>query len=135
MVNKCMGYVDICNAANRGDYLPEAKETLVFLTTAINGSWKIPVGYFLVDGMTGSQRVSLVKQCLELFHETGVHITSLTFDGCPANISMAKDLGCSFEGENLKTHFEHPLNKKPIFIFPDPCHMLKLVRNALNKMN
>lgn len=124
------GYVDICNAAKQGDYLPEAKEALVFLATAINGSWKIPVGYFLVDGVTGSQRATLVKQCLELLHETGVHVTSLTFDGCPANISMAKDLGCSFESENLKSHFEHPVTQKPLYIFPDPCHMIKLVRNA-----
>ncbi|CAH0728333.1 unnamed protein product, partial [Brenthis ino] len=40
------GYVDICNSSKKGDCLPEAKETLVFLVTTINGPFKIPAGYF-----------------------------------------------------------------------------------------
>lgn len=40
------GYVDIGNTVKDGDYLPEAKEAIVFLVTAINGAWKLPVGYF-----------------------------------------------------------------------------------------
>lgn len=124
------GYVDICNKGTSGDYLAEAKEALVFLVTSINGSFKIPVGYFLVAGVTGEQRASLVRQCIELLEETGIEITSLTFDGCPANISMAKELGCSLNIDNIKPYFSHPLTNKPIFIFPDPCHTLKLLRNA-----
>ncbi|GBP67404.1 DNA transposase THAP9 [Eumeta japonica] len=63
------GHVDIGNGLNT-DSLAEAKEALVFLVTAINGNWKIPVGYFLVDGITGIQRAERVKQCLKLIHET-----------------------------------------------------------------
>lgn len=125
------GYVDICKSGTESDSLPVAKEALVFLLTAINGAWKVPVGYFLVDGVSGEQRANLVNQCLELLHETGVEVTSLTFDGCPANVTMAKNLGCIFDIDNLKTNFEHPVTKKPIYIFLDPCHMLKLLRNAL----
>lgn len=124
------GYVDISNSAEQGDCLPEAKEVLVFLVTAINGAWKIPVGYFLIDGVTGEQRSNLVRQCLELLEDTGIQVTSMTFDGCPANITMAKKLGCSFEVENLKSYFEHPVTRQPVHIFLDPCHMLKLLRNA-----
>lgn len=124
------GYVSIIGSAQQGDCLPEAKEVLVFLITAINGAWKIPVGYFLVNGVTGEQRAHLVTHCLELLHETGIQVTSMTFDGCPGNITMAKNLGCSFEIENLKTHFDHPVTRMPIHIFLDPCHMLKLLRNA-----
>ncbi|CAH2109178.1 unnamed protein product [Euphydryas editha] len=124
-------YVDICSKGISGDYLEEAKEVLVFLVTAINAAFKIPVGYFLVAGVTGEQRSNLVKQCLELLHETGIEVTSRTFDGCPANISMAKELGCSLNINNIKTYFHHPITNKQIFIFPDPCHMLKLLRNAL----
>lgn len=125
------GYVDICKSETEGDFLPIAKEALVFLLTAINGAWKVPVAYFLVDGVSGEQRANLVIQCLKLLYETGVEVTSITFDGCPANITMAKELGCRFDINNLKTDFEHPINKNPIYIFPDPCHMLKLLRNAL----
>ncbi|GBP94902.1 hypothetical protein EVAR_69543_1 [Eumeta japonica] len=63
------GHVDIGNGLNT-DSLAEAKEALVFLVTAINGNWKIPVGYFLVEGITGMQRAERVKQCLKLIHET-----------------------------------------------------------------
>ncbi|RVE40704.1 hypothetical protein evm_014645 [Chilo suppressalis] len=129
------GYVDICKSGTESDSLPIAKEALVFLLTAINGAWKVPVGYFLVDGVSGQQRANLVIQCLELLHETGVDVTSLTFDGCPANLTMAKELGCNLDTDHLKTDFEHPVIKKPVYIFPDPCHMLKLVRNALETNN
>lgn len=80
------GYVNFGNNSNGGgDHLCEAKEAFVFLVTAINGAWKIPVGYFLIDGMTGEQKSHLVKQCLELLSTTGVEVVSLTFDGCSAN--------------------------------------------------
>lgn len=48
------GYVNIfCIIIKSGYCLPEAKEALVFLVTAINGTWKVPVGYVFVDGVTG----------------------------------------------------------------------------------
>lgn len=40
------------------DVLPVAKEVLVFMVmdTCINGSWKPPLGYFLIDGVTTEQK-------------------------------------------------------------------------------
>lgn len=125
--SKLHGYVDMGTGLD-GDHLAEAKEALVFLVTAINQNFKVPVAYFLVDGVTGLQRAELVKKCLEMCHEAGVKVVALTFDGCAANISMAGHLGCSFLTNNMK--FEHPVTKHPIVAILDPCHMLKLLRNS-----
>lgn len=44
---KFHGYVDVgCGKVD--DSLPVAKDALVFMAVAINGSWNIPVAYFLM---------------------------------------------------------------------------------------
>lgn len=108
--------------------LPEAKEVLVFMLTCVNGSWKIPIGYFLIDGLKADQKASLVKQALDLIEPSGVRVVSLTFDGCPANFAMCKVLGCTLDKGNINSVFVH--NEKKVAIFPDPSHMLKLIRNT-----
>ncbi|CAK1590177.1 unnamed protein product [Parnassius mnemosyne] len=130
MANGCMVNIGIGSDVGAGDSSKIAKEAFVFLITAINASWKIPVGYFLVDGLSGEQKSALVLQCLELLHSTGIEVISMTFDGCPANIAMAKKLGCSLEVHNMVTNFKHPVTGKPVSIFLDACHMIKLVRNS-----
>lgn len=127
---KFSGYVDI-GAKLDSDNLPEAKEVLVFMLVCLNGSWKIPVGYFFLDGLTGKEKAELVKRCLEFIHESGVTVTSLTFDGAPVNFTMATSLGADFSNfQYLKSSFLHPITANEIFIFLDPCHMIKLVRNT-----
>lgn len=74
--------------------MEKAKEAFVFLVVAINESWKIPVGYFLINHVNSSQKAKLVQCCIHLLSETGVTVVSLTFDGCTTNIGMGKALGC-----------------------------------------
>ncbi|CAK1603904.1 unnamed protein product [Parnassius mnemosyne] len=124
---KLHGHVEI-GSGIEGDHITEAKEALVFLVTGINCNFKVSMGYFLIDGMTGVQRAELVKQCLEKIHETRVKIVSLTFDGCASNIAMLKHLGCNFEEGKMK--FEDPVTKYPIMALLDPSHMVKLIRNT-----
>lgn len=126
---KFTGFVNCGQKANEGDNLPVAKEALVFMLTCINGSWKFPIGYFLVDGVTAEQKAELVKLCIDLVSECGIDIITLTFDGCPANFSMAKILGCKLDSEHINPVFTHKGRK--VAIFPDPSHMLKLIRNTL----
>ncbi len=47
------------------DCSPVAKDALVSMVVCINGSWKVPCGYFLIDGLSGSERANLVKVCLQ----------------------------------------------------------------------
>lgn len=35
---------------------------------------KIPVGYFLIDSLTGSERAELTKQCVEKLASVGVEV-------------------------------------------------------------
>lgn len=111
------------------DSLPLAKEALVLMLVALNSNWKIPIGYFLINGMSGEEKANLVRTSLNIIHETGVIVKSLSFDG--SNISMATSLGSKLYPPNVKTYFLHPITKSKIFIFLDPCHMLKLCRNTL----
>ncbi|XP_032831685.2 DNA transposase THAP9 [Petromyzon marinus] len=127
------GRVDLGTGLD-ADSLPAARAALTFMLVAINASWKLPVGYFLIDGLSGSERANLVRRCLSAVHDAGAQVVSLTFDGAAANLSMARALGCCLEpSEQLKTHFEHPVTGEPVFLFLDPCHMLTLVRDALRE--
>lgn len=75
---------------------------------------------------------TLMKQCMSLLVDCGVKIVSLTFDGCSANFSMAKNLGCSINDlENITSYFI--ADNQHIVIFPDTAYMLKLVRNKLGQ--
>ncbi|CAG4936009.1 unnamed protein product [Colias eurytheme] len=112
----------------KNDELPLATEALVFMVTCVNEAWKIPVGYFMANGLSGEQKHNLVIQCIRLLNETDIRVISLTFDGAPSNAAMATKLGCNLKKENLVTHFK--VDKQEVAIMYDPCHNIKLIRNA-----
>lgn len=122
------GYVNLGNdvLSETGD---EAKQALVFMIVAINDSWKLPVAYFLVNGLNGSQKAELIQECIKKVEACNLIVTSLTFDGAKSNISMARLLGCDLSISETKPYFE--INDHKIFVFYDACHMIKLIRNAL----
>ena len=101
------------------------------MIVCLNDSWKIPVGYFLIDKMTASTKKQLLLQCIELCHQAGVIIQTVTFDGLSSN-QMGRLLGCDFDSEaNRVCHFKNPATGGDIDIFIDVCHCIKLVRNTL----
>lgn len=108
-----------------------AKEAFVLLVVCINGQWKLPVGYFLSDGLNGDQKSTLILQCIELILKTGAQVVSLTFDGAPSNVAMTNVLGCNNNITNLKPYFSFKGNN--IYTFYDPSHMLKLIRNTFGE--
>jgi len=99
---------------------------LVFLAVGINGYWKLPIGYFLIDGLNGQERANLLQKAIELLPNTGVKINSITFDSTSVNITMVKSLGADL---NTRPYIINPLRNEPIYILDAP-HMIKLVRNA-----
>lgn len=66
---------------------------LVLLAVGNNASGKIPIGYFLCNHLTSSQKLNLVKRCIDLLSATGIQVVSLTFDGAAVNVSMASSVG------------------------------------------
>jgi len=131
--NRYYGYVDLgvnSNTTNVDNPTP-ARNALVFMLVALNSHWKVPLGYFLINSLDGKERASLLEKSLELIHETGVILHSLTFDGNRVNITMCTNLGANFDvGETFKPYILNPITKEKIFCFLDPCHAIKLVRNA-----
>lgn len=129
---KFRGYVDVGNGVDENDSSPVAKDALVLMAVAINGSWKVPCGYFFVDGLSGKERANLVKVCIKKLSDVGVNVVSLTCDGPSCHFTMLQQLGACLKIENLQCYFVHPLDKtKKIYVLLDVCHMLKLVRNTL----
>lgn len=122
------GFVNLGMAIDMdGDEIQEAKNALVFLAVGINGYWKLPIGYFLIDGLNGQERVNLLQKAIELLSDTGVKINSITFDGTSVNITMVKSLGADL---NTRPYIINLHRNEPIYIFIDAAHMIKLVRNA-----
>lgn len=104
-----------------------ADKVLDFMVVAINDRWKIPVGYFFLRSINSRQRAELVERCLTLLKNCGVVVCNLTFDGCKSNFTMAKILGCNLDDiSSLQTSL---YNFPNTHIFPDPSHMIKLIRN------
>ena len=131
--HKYQGYIDLGNGAD-DDSLPMAKDALVFMVVSLNNAWKVPCGYFFIDGLSGKERANLVKVCIQRLHDAGVRVTSLTCDGPSCHLSMLRELGLSIDLSNMVTYFIHPhVPKLRVYVFLDICHMLKLVRNTLGE--
>lgn len=126
---RLQGYINDGHKIQDSDAMPKVTEALVFIVVALNSHWKIPVGYFLIHGLTAEEKANLLKTCLINIHETGAIVKTLTFDGAASNISMAKHLGADLI--NQMSWFPHPSTKEEITIFLDQAHMLKLVRNTI----
>lgn len=131
---KCRGYVDIGNELD-DDSNDVATEALVFMLVSLDAHWKIPCGYFLINGLSGKERTNIVKLCLTKLHDAGACVTSLTCDGLRCNFTMLKNLGASLEDRSIMvTSFPHPVTDGRVYCFLDACHMIKLVRNALSSL-
>lgn len=128
---RLQGYVNYGTGTDESDAMPKAKEALTFMLVALNSNWKVPIAYFLINGITSEDKANLVNICLTKVHDTGIVVKSLTFDGAAANISMSKYLGAQLSISDLKPYFNHPVTKEKIHILLDAAHMLKLCRNTL----
>ncbi|XP_071384885.1 DNA transposase THAP9 [Centroberyx affinis] len=128
---KFHGYVDLgCGTVD--DSLPPAKDALVLMVVAINESWKIPVAYFLIDGLTGEERANIINECLQRLHGIGVRTVSLTCDGPSCHFAMLRALGAKLDVHDMRSSFPHPADpSQVVHVVLDVCHMLKLLRNAL----
>ena len=129
------GYVDLGTGID-DDSLPEATDALVFMAVSVNSSWKVPCGYFLVNGLTGEEKANLTKECITKLHDVGVKVVSFTCDGPTSHHSMLKTLGVKLSPDKLQAYFVHPCDPDAkIYIFLDACHMIKLVRNTMSDWN
>ena len=103
------------------------------MAVGLNKSWKVPVGYFFIDGLSGEEHANLVKLCIKKLHDVGVDVIALVCDGPSCHFTMLRALGANLAPPQLHLYFIHPLDKtKRVYVFLDVCHMLKLIRNTLS---
>ena len=74
----------------------------MFIAVAVNGSWKVPVGYFLVHVLKGVERANLVRLCLLKLSDIGVKVISLTCDDPTVHMAMFRELGASMHPEKVR---------------------------------
>ena len=87
--------------------------------------------------MSAKSQIKLVRIVLEMAEEAGLRVWSITTDGTTVNISIFREHGCNFttsmlllmNGNEIQTVRYHG------YAILDPCHMLKLARNALAHVN
>lgn len=127
---KYIGFVDMGTGTE--ETAPLASQALVFLLVGINHRFKIPLGYFLINGITGEQKSNLIRMCLIKCFDAGVDVASLTFDGHSTNFTAVELLGCEVkDAKRLKPTFKHPHPNAQyeVTCIVDPSHVIKLVRN------
>lgn len=65
MVKKTLGLVNYGNGTSDVDKV--ATQAFVMMLVSLNENWKLPVGYFFVDGLTAEIKSNLVNICLTKF--------------------------------------------------------------------
>ena len=83
------GYEDL----GEGPGEKPAKHVMMMMATALNMSFKVPVGYFLLpDAFTSEKRAELLRNCIYHVNATGVVVTNLVMDNCPVNYATFRRL-------------------------------------------
>lgn len=109
-----------------------AKQALVYMLNGINCCFEFPVCYWMIDAIDSIERRTKMLEVLQAVTSAGVIVKFVVFDGCASNIAMAKLLvGCLDPiASDFEPFFLNPENKEKVYIFLDPCHMVKLIRNT-----
>ncbi len=132
---KFIGHVDLGTGIEPEDSSPLATEALVFMIVALDGSWKLSIGYFLIASLNAEEKFNILKIAFQKLHDVGVKTVNVTCDGLAANISTLRKFGISFDPTCFQCSFPHPSDPtQKITVMLDACHLLKLARNTLSDL-
>lgn len=104
-----------------------ATSALVFMVCGLNTHFRIPVAYYFLHSISAVELKDKLINIIDAIQKCGAKVTNVTSDGLITNIKALELLGGDFK--TLKEKFE--VNGEKIYLIQDPCHMIKLVRNAL----
>lgn len=123
------GFVDVGRKHSNENDLPIANDALVFMISGFEQKFKIPIAYFLTNGLTSDEKAAIVNEGLIRLSEIGIETISITFDGHASNQAMLNAFGGSWDG---KPYILDPTDKnRKIYVLLDAAHMLKLARNTI----
>lgn len=131
--SKITGFVDYGDVAINDKLNKQASNALFIMVTEVNGTQKIPIGYLLTNGADSALVASVVRRSLEIMNTINGRVLTITSDGLPSNLAAIEQLGANLEicNENFKPYITCPFSSQKIYVYPDPCHNIKLIRNAL----
>lgn len=102
--NELFGFVDVGNGPEK----EEATQVLVFMVVSLKLHGRIPIAYYLINGITAEDQAELVRGAVTSLHSVGCNVRVLTMDGAFTNQSMAEELGCKLDVVNIQTGFQLP---------------------------
>ena len=106
-----------------------ANHATVFMVWGLASKWKQPIGYFLSAGpIKASILQVLTRICINELETIGLHVVALICNQGTNNRSFLHSL----KEVTVEKPFKKCNNKK-VFVFYDPPHLLKNVRNNLKK--
>ena len=95
------GGVYLGSRPSEHDYMP-ATDAYIFIVTALNGKWKIPIAYFFINSLSGRERANLCRIALKKIAETDIVVTNITCDNPVVNWSMMENLGAKLNIDSMK---------------------------------
>ncbi len=112
-----------------------AHDAVVFLVTAMNSNWKLPIGYFLANGLSGRECANLITIALQKLPDVGVMVASTTCDRPSGHFAMTSSFRAKLSVCDMVPYFSH-LCDDPLQVYAllDCVHMLKLVRNTFARL-
>lgn len=129
---KFSGFITYGSVEEESEHLPIASNVLVFIVNGINLRLNLPVAFYFIRQLNGTEKWVLVNSVLKMLADVGVKVLSVGFDGFANNIVLCELAGAKFDVENMRPYFDNPYDSIPVFPIFDQPHMLKLVRNSLH---
>ena len=122
------GYVDHGSRSSEGNSDVIATDALVAMIVSMDGSWKLPLGYFLCKSITSEVQAGMIREALIRTYDAGVKVRVCTMDGTAHNTSTFKKLGCNLlpkQIRGMKVDFPHPHPSAQYSVYGilDPPHM------------
>ena len=109
-----------CSSQNIG------KQALAFMVSGLFAHWKQPLGFFISKSSTPAEILrERVLDCVSRLCNVGLKVNAVVSDQGASNQKMVKYLQVTVE----KPYFMY--GERKIFVFFDPPHLLKSIRNNL----
>ncbi|XP_037251316.1 DNA transposase THAP9 [Falco rusticolus] len=126
------GFVDLGAGILDADEAPLASEAIILMAVGTLSPWMAPLGYFFVNSTTGHLLAQLLRQTISKLNNIGIMVLAVTSGATARGAETARALGIRIDPERIQCTFQHPPDSgHSITYFFDICHVLQLIRNAL----